>query len=542
MKPLLSKTSFLKSVQCTKAFFLYKYHYQLKDPLPKEKQAVFNRGHQVGELAQSLFPDGIDVSPTHVSKFADSVKRTKELILQGQKVIYEAAFVFDSVLIALDILVNKDGLWYAYEVKSSLKITPVYVMDAALQYYVLINSLPNLKDFYLVTINADYILEDEFDVHTFFKFKSVKADAEKNLEFIKYHINAAKEVYANNQLPQVAIGEKCFTPYQCDFYGTCWKHIPANNVFEFSGISKKLAQVWFEQGFTTINDIPETSPLSFGEGLGVRSLRMVQSYKNNTELINKPALQQFYAKIKYPIAFFDAEMYAPAIPQYKGTSPFEALPFLFSWHSLDKEDAKLAHDYFFQEESPYRHGGFNPPAHQIAGQARNDVASPLSFGEGKGVRCQLLDKLLSLASQVNTILVFDTGQELKALSAIVKHFPQYKEAINQLKNKFIDFSDVFTNLWYYHPQTKGAMSLKKIHEAVFNKNIYHKLSIQSGLLASYKYADYLKETATTSPPTSLQRERGEAISKQKLKADLINYCKTDTQAMVDLFQYIKNLF
>src|ERR1035437_6280283 len=273
-KPILSKTSFLKSVQCAKAFFLYKYHYQLKDPLPKEKQAVFNRGHQVGELAQSLFPDGIDVSPTHVSKFADSVKRTKELVGQGQKVIYEAAFVYDGVLVALDILVHEDGKWYAYEVKSSLKISAVYVMDAALQYYVLSNCLPNLEDFYLVTMNAQYILQDELDVHSLFKIKSVKVDAEKNLEFIKYHINAAKDVYANNQLPDVAIGEKCFTPYQCDFYGTCWKHIPANNIFEFSGISKKQAQVWFQQGFATLYDIPD-------EELTGQTKLMVQSYKSN---------------------------------------------------------------------------------------------------------------------------------------------------------------------------------------------------------------------------------------------------------------------
>ena len=77
--------------------------------MPKEKQAVFNRGYQVGVLAQNLFPGGVDVSPTHVAKFNDSVKKTKELIEQGQKVIYEAAFVHDGVLIALDILVNEGG-------------------------------------------------------------------------------------------------------------------------------------------------------------------------------------------------------------------------------------------------------------------------------------------------------------------------------------------------------------------------------------------------------------------------------------------------
>jgi hypothetical protein len=485
-KHLLSKTSFLKSVQCTKAFFLYKNHYQLKDPLPKEKQAVFNRGHQVGMLAQSLFPGGVDVSPTHVAKFNDSVKKTKELIEQGQKVIYEAAFVYDGVLIALDILVNEGDKWYAYEVKSSLKISAAYVMDAALQYYVLSNNI-NVEDFYLVTMNDKYILQDSLDVQALFRIKSVKEDARKNVEFIKYHIQQAKNVIDKDVLPKVEIGEKCFSPYQCDFYGTCWKHVPANNIFEFSGISKKQAQAWFEKGFKTVYYIPE-------EELTGKTKLMVQSYKNHTEIIDKPALQKFYAKVKYPLAFFDAEMYAPAVPQYKGTTPFEAMPFLFSWHSLANDNEQPVHDYFFQEENSY------------AGKA-------------------LLDKLIAQADKVNSILVFDTAQELKALSAVVKHFPEYKKQIDALKNKFIDFSDVFTNLWYYHPLTKGSMSLKKIYESVFGKSIFDDLPIKSGLLASYKYDDYLKET--------------DLFAKQELKTNLIEYCKTDTQAMYDLFVYIK---
>jgi len=488
-KHLLSKTSFLKSVQCTKAFFLYKNHYNLKDPLPKEKQAVFNRGHQVGVLAQSLFTGGIDVSPTHVSKFNDSVKRTKELIEQGQKVIYEAAFVYDDVLIALDILVNEGGKWFAYEVKSSLKISAAYVMDAALQYYVLVNCLPSLEDFYLVTMNAHYVLQDELDVQALFKIKSVKADAKKNTEFIKYHIQQAKNVIDKDVLPKVAIGEKCFTPYQCDFYGTCWKHEPTNNIFEFSGISKKQAQIWFEKGFKTVYYIPE-------EELSGNTKLMVQAYKNHTEIIDKPALKKFFTKVKYPIAFFDAEMYAPAVPQYKGTSPFEATPFLFSWHSMEHEKAIPQHSYFYQEENKY---------------------------PGK----VLLDYLIAEAEKVNTILVFDTAQELKALNGVVKHFPEYKKTIDKLKKKFVDFSDVFTNLWYYHPQTKGSMSLKKIYESVFGKSIFDDLAIKSGLLASYKYDDYLKET--------------DLFKKEEVKNNLIEYCKTDTQAMYDLFVYLSML-
>ena len=485
-KHILSKTSFLKSVQCTKAFFLYKNHYNLKDPLPKEKQAVFNRGHEVGLLAQSLFPGGIDVSPTHISKFTDAVQKTKELIAQGQKVIYEAAFVFDDVLVALDILVNKNDKWYAYEVKSSLKISAAYVMDAALQHYVISNCLP-LEDFYLVTMNSHYVLQDELDVQNLFKIKSVKADAEKNAEFIKYHIQQAKNVLDKNVLPKVDIGEKCFSPYQCDFYGTCWKHEPTNNIFEFSGISKKQAQIWYEKGFKTVYYIPE-------EELTGNTRLMVQSYKNHAEIVDKPAIQKFFKKIKYPIAFFDAEMYAPAVPQYKGTSPFEAMPFLFSCHSMVDEKAIPQHSYYYQEENKY------------AGKA-------------------LLDYLITEAEKVNTILVFDTAQELKALSAVVKHFPEYKKTIDKLKNKFVDFSDVFTNLWYYHPQTKGSMSLKKIYESVFGKSIFDDLAIKSGLLASYKYDEYLKET--------------DLFKKDEIKNNLVEYCKTDTQAMYDLFVYLQ---
>ena len=485
-KHILSKTSFLKSVQCTKAFFLYKNHYVLKDPLPKEKQAVFNRGHQVGTLAQSLFPGGVDVSPTHISKFNDAVQKTKELIEQGQKIIYEAAFVFDGVLLALDILVNENDKWFAYEVKSSLKISAAYVMDAALQHYVISNCLP-LEDFYLVTMNSQYVLQDALDVHALFKIKSVKTDAEKNAEFIKYHIQQAKNILAKDTLPKVDIGEKCFTPYQCDFYGTCWKHEPTNNIFEFSGISKKQAQIWFEQGFKTVYYIPE-------EELKGNTKLMVQSYKNHTEIIDKPALQQFFKKIKYPISFFDAEMFAPAVPIYKGTTPFEAMPFLFSWHGMATDNAIPQHTFYYQEENKY------------AGKA-------------------LLDFLIGEAEKVNTILVFDTAQELKALSAVVKHFPEYKKTIDLLKNKFVDFSDVFTKLWYYHPQTKGSMSLKKIYESVFSKSIFDDLAIKSGLLASYKYDEYLKET--------------DLFKKDELKNNLIEYCKTDTQAMYDLFIYLQ---
>ena len=57
------------------------------------------------------------------------------LTAKGTKIIYEAAFQFNGVLAALDILVNDDNGWKAYEVKSSTSISVTYHMDATIQYY-----------------------------------------------------------------------------------------------------------------------------------------------------------------------------------------------------------------------------------------------------------------------------------------------------------------------------------------------------------------------------------------------------------------------
>ncbi len=488
-KHLLSKTSFLKSVQCQKAFFLYKKYYHLKDPLPPEKRAVFNRGHKIGELARQLFPGGVDVSPGHVFKFAEAVEKTKELIAAGQEVIYEAAFVFDETLVAIDILVKRDDKWYAYEVKSSLKISQAYVMDAALQYYVIKNSLPTLEDISIVNLNEDYVLENSLDIHKLFKTTSVKKDAERNVDFMKHHIQAAKMTFYQNELPQVSIGGHCFSPYACDFMGTCWKHTSVNNVFELSGVSKKQAGEWLTKGYLHINDVPD-------EELSGKTLKYVQSFKKQEELVEKPKIREFYKGVTYPIAFLDMEFYTPAIPKYKGKKPFELTPFLFSWTRLNRVGAEAEEEFFFHDEES------NPEGH-------------------------FLKRLIELNERVAKILVFDTGQEIAALNSLVRHHPQYKKAVEQIKKKFIDLAEIFTNMWYYHPMQKGSTSLKKIHQAVFGKDIYENLPVNSGILASYGYDEYLKEP--------------DIFKKQELKENLITYCKTDTKAVLDLFVYLKEV-
>ena len=161
----LSKSTFIRGLQCEKSLYLYKHHYRLKDPTPESLQAVFDQGTNIGVLAQTLFPNGADASPENHFKMIESVGKTQEFISQGKSIIYEATFLYNNVLAALDILVKDEEGWKAYEVKSSNKVSETYIKDAAIQYYTITNSGIDLKDISIVHINNQYTKDGELDIH-----------------------------------------------------------------------------------------------------------------------------------------------------------------------------------------------------------------------------------------------------------------------------------------------------------------------------------------------------------------------------------------
>ncbi len=225
-KHILSKSSYIRSLQCVKSLYLYKYHYKLRDPLPPELQIRFGKGHDIGKLAQKLFPGGIDATPSSPFKYQESVDLTQELISKGYETIYEAAFQFDKVLAVADILVKRSGKWFAYEVKSSLSISETYMKDGALQYFVITNAGLMLEDFSFMYLNQkldDALINESSKI---FAEQSVKVYCIAQADFVKEKISSAKEIIENKILPDIAVGEHCLKPYKCDFFGFCHREFP----------------------------------------------------------------------------------------------------------------------------------------------------------------------------------------------------------------------------------------------------------------------------------------------------------------------------
>jgi len=221
---ILSKSTYIRGLQCYKSLYLNKFRPYLRDKISEEQLAKFARGHAVGKVAQQLFPGGITMSRPG----KPSALKTAQLISEGFPVIYEACFISDDVIVALDILVKQETGYNAYEVKSSMALSNVYYHDAYLQYHVINTSGLKPEKFFLIHRNPDIELSESVDLHEMFIFTDVTIECESNELGVNDGISQMLDVLKRDKSPDILPGKHCMHPYPCDFRGVCWKKITSS--------------------------------------------------------------------------------------------------------------------------------------------------------------------------------------------------------------------------------------------------------------------------------------------------------------------------
>ena len=171
----LSKSLFIRGLQCHKSLYLHKYHPGLKDEISEKQEALFQAGVNVGIYAQKLFPGGVEILFDNVS-LSKQIKRTMIEIENGTKVIYEAAFSYDNVFVKVDILRKTENGWEIHEVKGSTGVKDVHYDDIAVQYYVLKGSGLSVSKTFLVHINNQYVRQGEIEVDKLFTIQDLSND------------------------------------------------------------------------------------------------------------------------------------------------------------------------------------------------------------------------------------------------------------------------------------------------------------------------------------------------------------------------------
>lgn len=486
--PFLSKSRFVKGLQCHKALWLLTHRPELRAETTAQQQAVFDTGHDVGLLAQQLFPGGVEVQFEGV-KLGEQIRQTMELIDSGARTIYEAAFSYENVFVKADIMHRVSGTWQMREVKSSTQAKEVYINDAAVQYRVVNGCGVPIESVGLVLIDTSYIRHGELEPEKLFKWEDITQEVLDRQDTVSAEIRRQQAMLSGSE-PDMDIGPHCSQPYECDFRDYCWAHIPSPSVFDFVDIGKPDGFALYREGIIRMEDTPP-------EVLGWRQKLQLDGYLNQRNAVDIDATRAFLDSLWYPLHFVDFETtYMMAVPLFDGTSPFQSVPFQFSLHWQDTPDSSLQHRDFLAV----------------------DEVDPLE---------PFLLALLDGIPDDSCVLTWNKSFEGKILRDLAKFFPQHSRRIEKILENVRDMMAPFRSKHIYHWQFDGSYSIKAVLPALVPELSYKELTIRDGGMAASAWLEL--------------RATEDLVERERLRSGLLEYCHLDTLAMVKILEKMREI-
>ena len=481
----LSKSQFTRGLQCHKSLWLLKNKPELKAEPDASLQARFNAGTEVGILAQKLFPGGTALE--YSSGISKNIGLTQEFIAAGTTTIYEATFRHDNVLAMVDILHKGPEGWELYEVKSSTETKEIFINDTAIQYYVVAGSGTSISKVFLVHLNNRYTRMGDLDLGKLFTIDDVTDLTLNRQADIPRLLADMRQTLAGGE-PGIDIGPYCNEPYECDFRQYCWQHIPEYSIFDIANLRNNRKFALYYGGILHMEDIPPDFSMSDKMQLQVKAELTGKAF------INSHKIEEFLATVSEPVGFLDFETFMEPVPSFDCQRPYQQIPFQYSLHI--QANGRLSN-------------------HEFLGQPERDPRRPL------------IEKLLADLKPCRTILVYNQAFEVSRLQEIARDFPEFAGDIESLLARITDLMIPFRNRDFYVKEMCGSHSIKYVLPALVPDLGYDNLAIADGEMAMLAFDGLAKID--------------DAEEKEKIRQDLLAYCRLDTLAMVRIWQKLVSL-
>lgn len=488
----LSKSLYIRGLQCEKSLWLKKKKPEVLQAPDDGAQAVFDTGTSVGELACELFSGGERIEYT--GDFSSQMAKTNELMGCDTKVIYEATFCFDGILVMVDILcIGKDGL-IINEVKSSTSVKEVYIDDASIQYYVISSLGYKVSAVNIIHIDNSYVRGEKLELEKFFHTEDVTEQVKQKQADIPQILSKFDEILSKDVEPDIDIGPHCSDPYNCDAWEYCWRKqrgIPEYSIFDISRLRSDKKFELYKSGVVKFEDIKELDKFNASQQIQIRS------ELSKEQIIDKEAIKEFLDTLSYPLYHLDFETFQQAVPEFIGLSPYEQIPFQFSIHK-DNGNGNLEHFEFLAEP-------------------------------GADPRYQLALNLIKFIPQDACVLAYNMSFEKRVIRRLAEIYPQISNELMAIHDNIKDLMAPFAGKSYYHPKMQGSYSIKYVLPALVPEfeSAYKDLNlIHHGGEAMQAY-----EAMAYMP----------ADEREAYKKALLAYCKLDTLAMVKVLEKLREV-
>jgi len=211
--------------------------------------------------------------------------------------------------------------------------------------------------------------------------------------------------------------------------------------------------------------------------------------------IQHDKVKNFLDGLNFPLYFLDYETLMSLVPYFDGHRPYQQVPFQYSLNVLQSPDAEL-------DWKEYLHCDNSNPARPLTEQLINHIGDS------------------------GTVLVWYEGFEKARNTELGEMLPEYKDSMEAINNRVVNLMLPFKNKWYDDPRFEGSASIKQVLPVMCPELSYKDLGIQEGGSAQRLWMEAV-----------LDDKR--ADQKEQILADLIEYCKLDTLAMVEIYRKLR---
>jgi hypothetical protein len=481
--PRLSKSRFIAGVQCWLRLWNDIYRRELAEPPSRSLQAIFDRGTAIGELAQQRWPGGVLVGFEPWEREA-ALAETRSLMADPSvPAIFEAALEHQNVFVRVDALVRNGKCWDLVEVKASTRPEKeVFQNDIALQHWVATGAGLAVGSAGVLTLDRNYIYPGgTHDVEALFALHDSTENCIDLADWIEEEVARQHDMLSEQKPPLAVVDDHCFSPYRCPYFAACSQEQrrPLNPIEDLPFSNSELIDELYIMGINAIEDIPEDIEMT-------KLQKRVRKAVITQKPWQSPRLGERLSEVEWPLYYLDFEAFQPAVPRYRGTRPFQAIPFQYSLHHETPEGELHHAEYLHTEDSDPRRA--------------------------------LAHALVRAVGEIGSILVY-SGYERRMLNELAAAVPELATELEAIKARLWDLLPVVREN-YYHPDFHGSFSIKAVLPAVLPEQSWYDLAISDGMAAATAY-----ESALNQP------EHSEA---QRTFRELRSYCRMDTQAMVDL--------
>ena len=485
----LSKSKIMDGLQCPRLLWL-EVHDPERVQQPPSTERIFAMGHEVGRLAQELNPGGVLAGPRTDGRLAPGDLRaaeadTKRLLAEpGDLTIYEATFAHDGVLVRTDLFFREGGRYRFTEVKSSTKLKPHYVTDAAIQAWVLRESGVPVERVGLAHIDNTFVYPGGGDYTGLLAEEDITADVEALLPAIPGYVTALR-LMLDGEVPSPRIGPNCNTPNGCPLKEDCCAETAE---FHVACLPRggKLIPALQDEGFYDLRDVPLERLKNADH---IRVWRATCAGSPETD----PAIADFMRSLPFPRYYLDFETIGFAVPIWTGTRPYEVLPVQFSCH-VERADRSLEHLEFLEVSG-------EPPMRACA------------------------EAVVAALGKDGPILTYTTYEEHR-LRWMADSFPDLAPALLAIVDRLVDLHPPIHD-HYYHPEMRGSWSIKAVVPTVAPDLSYDHLDeVHEGTGAQSAFEEAIR------PDTSPER-------REELRQKLLAYCERDTEVMVRLVRHFE---